>query len=149
MQQPIFWILWGSMLVSLVVYASLPALLPAADEPAALSLPLVGGLLAGAVSVGATSVVLRQVLLVRPARNGHLDIGSAEGRARWLQVSIALWTMSESVGIAGLVLWFLYRQPGLLYPFLAGAALLLVVHAPRSASLLSSRDLARPDVKIG
>ena len=149
MQQPIFWILWGSMLASLGVYAALPALLPAPEEPVALSLPLVGGLLVGAVVVGPTSVVLRHALLVRPARSGQLDIGSAEGRARWLQVSVALWAMSESVGIAGLVLWILYRQPGLLYPFLAGAALLLVVHAPRSASLLSSRDLARPDVRIG
>lgn len=149
MAQPIFWILWGSMLASLAVYAALPALLPEAEPLAALSIPFVGGLLLGAAVVGTTSVVLRQVLLVRPARSGRLDITTAEGSARWLQVSIALWVMSESVGIAGLVLWFFYRQAGLLYPFLAGAALLLVVHAPRTASLLSSRDLARPGVEIG
>ena len=149
MKQPILWILWGSMLASLAVYAALPALLPEVENAPAPSLVVVGALLAASVGVGAISVALRHVLLVRPARSGRLDISRPEGSARWLQISIALWALSESVGIAGLVLFLLYRQPGLLYPFLAGAALLLVVHAPRAASLLSARDLAQPGVKIG
>ena len=149
MKQPILWVIWGSMLASLAVYAALPSLLPPAEAPPAPSIPLVGALLGFSFAVGAASVVLRHVLLVRPARSGKLDITRPEGSARWLQISVLLWALAESVGIAGLALWFVHRDPGLLYPFLAGAALLMVVHAPRTASLLSVRDLARPSVKIG
>jgi hypothetical protein len=41
--------------------------------------------------------------------------------------------------------------PALLYPFIGAAVALMFVHAPRKlpTPAASSRDLARPDVKIG
>ena len=136
------------MLASLALYAVLPLLL-SPSAPAESPLPLVLAVLITAVGVGVASVFVHQLLLVRPARSGNLDIHTPEGAARRLQIQVFCWGLAESVAIGGLVLWLLLGQAGLLYPFLAGSALLLVIFAPRETSLRTARDLADPDVKIG
>ena len=63
-----------------------------------------------------------------------------------------LWALSESIGIFGLLLFFLFGASVLFYPFLVASAALLLIHAPRASRLGASvrpEDLARADVKIG
>ena len=102
------------------------------------------------VATGVASLVMRQLLLVRPARAGTLDPSSPAGMQRVSTGLLMCWVFSESIGIYGLVLFFLYRVPGLLYPFIGAAVARMLVHAPRRlpTPAASSRDLARPDVKI-
>jgi hypothetical protein len=57
---------------------------------------------------------------------------------------------SEAVGILGLAIYLLGGGANLCWALCAAAAVLLLLHQPRGADRLGdSRDLIRPDVKIG
>lgn len=147
------WIVWGVMLGTLVLYAAMPLLLPAPTGTPSEPQPIfVGALAFFALFGGLATLVIRRVGLIRPARDGSLDVHSPAGGARFFSMSVITWALSEAVGIYGLILFLMFRRPSLLYPFLAAAALLLLVHAPRTSPLTppaATRRLAQPDVKIG
>jgi hypothetical protein len=102
-----------------------------------------------AVSTAVATFVLRRLLIAGPIANRSLDPTTPAGRARFFQAHVFCWVLSESVGIYGLVLYFLYGSRPLLYGFLAGAFVLMLLHAPRQPQVSASTDRARPDVKIG
>jgi hypothetical protein len=106
---------------------------------------------AAALATGIGTLVARNRLLLRPARRGELDVRSKAGLERFWVVSLFTWVLSESIGIYGIVLFFLFGKATHLYAFLAAAIALMIVHAPRLAPLLpaSSSDLAQPTIKIG
>ena len=142
------WIVWGAMLASLIAYLAISWVVPVETRGSAPGVPAAAlGLVAA--TTAAASFVLRRVLVAAPIEKGSLDPDTAAGRARVFQASVLCWTLSESVGIQGLVLFFLYGSRPLLYAFLAAALVLLLLHAPREWRAASSMDRARPDVKIG
>jgi hypothetical protein len=113
---------------------------------------LIGALAFVGLMTAAATLLLRRFAILQPVQSGTLDITTKAGTARFSTISLLAWVLSESIGIYGLVLFFLYRVPALLYPFLSAAFLLLIFHAPCTGSLRgrpSSSDLARPDIKIG
>jgi len=145
------WIVWGALFVSLFVYGAMPLVLPPPAPGTSPPQPIFVGTLAflGLVT-GIATIVVRRLGLIRPAREGTLDVRTREGAARFFTYSMLIWVLSEAVGVYGLVLFLMHRLPILLYPFLLAAALLLIIHAPRTSSLRpTSVDLARPDIKIG
>ncbi len=145
------WIVWAAIMMSLLVYAAMPFLLPAgASASEGGDVVFVGTFAFMAAMCAAASLALRHLLLIAPLERGELDPSSAAGRARFFQVSLICWLLAESVAVWGLVLFFLGGSLVLLYGFVLGAAVLLGVHAPRlPVRASSSVDLARPDVKIG
>ena len=153
MQKQRLWIVWVSVFNSLVIYGVMPLFVsPLGTEPREPQAILVGGLIFVGLVEGIATVAIRHFALIRPIRSGSLDLESKSGAMRFFNISVTNWLLSSSIGLYGLVLFFLYGVPGLFYPFLAVAMLLLFYHAPRVASLkpaASSTDLARPDVKIG
>jgi hypothetical protein len=125
---------------------------PPSTPPPAPELLFIGVLASIGLLTAAATLFLRRFALLQPAQSRALDISTEAGVARFFTISILVWVLSESIGVYGLVLFFLYRIPGVLYPFLGIAVLLLVFHAPRTGPLRvkrSSTELARPDVKIG
>lgn len=144
----LLWILWGSMLVSLAIYGFIPFFVAWEHEtPGSDALVIaLGGV---AVSTAVATFVLRRLLLAAPIANRSLDPSTPAGRARIFQAHLFCWVLSESVGLYGLVLFFLYGSRPLLYGFLAGAFVLMLLHAPRQIHAGPATDRARPDVKIG
>jgi hypothetical protein len=152
MQRHQSWLVWGSLLMSLFIYGAMPYLIPPLPHtpPEPLRV-LVMALAVVALLEGLATLAMRHFLLLGPVRAGTLDPETPAGAGRVWTLRILCWVLSVSIGIYGLVLFFLYRQTSLLYPFLGAAAALLIIHAPRPLPTpeRSSRDLARPDVKIG
>ena len=145
----VLWVLWGSLLMSLCIYGSLPFVLPVAEavdvQPA-----FVIALGCVALATAFATVVVRRRALTGPAERGEIDFSTPEGMGRFFSISILLFVLSESIGVYGLVLFFLTRDVSLFYPLLLMAGGLFVYHAPRPiARARSLRELARPDVKIG
>ncbi|MDH3519977.1 MAG: hypothetical protein OEM49_05915 [Myxococcales bacterium] len=147
------WLIWAALLVSLVVYGLLPIVIdldlgaPSLPEPT-----VVFALTAIGVATAVGTLVARQILLVRPARRRELDLATSEGLARFFQASLIFWTCADSIGIYGLLLYFLFQKLAYLYAFLVAAAGLMLYHAPRIAALRppdTAADLAREHVKIG
>ena len=147
------WVVWACLVSSLFIYAAIPLLLqPPPVPPPPPQAILVGALAFVGLVTAAATILLRRFAILQPAQSGTLDITTETGAARFFTISLLAWVLSESIGIYGLVLFFLYRVPALLYTFLSAAVLLLIFHAPRTGSLRgrpSSSDLARPDIKIG
>jgi hypothetical protein len=147
------WVVWACLILSLFIYGAMPFLLPPPPTPPPeLQVVFVGALAFVGLLTATATIFLRRFALLRPAQTGTLNIDTQAGFARFFTISMLVWVLSESIGIYGLVLFFLYRVLGPLYSFLAVAVLLLVFHAPRTDSLRlkpSSADLARPDIKIG
>ena len=152
----VLWILWGSLVTSLIVYLgiALAGVGLQSGEPSASGswqlLAAILGVLAGGVAVG--TFVLRSALLTRPVRAGVVDPSTPAGAQRIQTAYIVVWVLSEAVGIWGLVLWLLSASWSLFLPFLAGSALLLLLHAPRAANHTrpaSLQDLASGHGTIG
>lgn len=148
----VLWIVWAAMLASLVLYAAMPLFFAGsgADDPAFERVMLIA-LSAVALVSGIGTLVARNLLIVQPARRGELDLRSAAGLAHFFPIAVVLWAVSESIGVCGLLLCFLFGKLAYLYSFLFAAAALLLVHAPRLASLVpvSTSDLAKPTIEIG
>jgi len=143
-------IVWLALVASLLVYGAIPFVLPLPGEPAAVLVPLVAALVFVALATALATMVLRRVAITGPLASGALDPATKTGAGRVLAISVVLWALCESIGVYGLVLFFLYRELALFYPFLLVAMALMLFHAPRAlASQSSASDLARPDVKIG
>jgi hypothetical protein len=147
------WLIWASLVGALAVYGLIPVFVPLPAEPSsAPQTPLTMALAIVAVGTAVASIAVRRVALVGPIHRGELDPSTESGVARFFAISLVSWALSESIGLYGLVLFFLFRVSGPLYLFLAVAFVLLLYHAPRGdrpMSRSSVEDLARPGVKIG
>jgi hypothetical protein len=128
------WMLWAAIVALLVLDAlALARVLPTrADvwyEAEASVAQLVLGLLALVAGVG--SFALRETLVLRDLRSGALDPNTASGFRRVQRMLVALWSLSLVIAAFGNVLAWGSARPMAAAPFLIGAAVLLVVHAPR------------------
>ena len=144
------WVIWGTLLASLSIYAGLPLVTaPFGDamEGGAEALRLCLGLVAIATAVA--SFVLKRVLVLGPIARNAIDPNTPAGARRIQTGYLFTWVLAESIGIYGLLLYFLTHEMGSLLAFVGGSALLLLLHAPRASDIEQapgSRDLAsRPD----
>jgi hypothetical protein len=125
-------IIWAALLVSLVVYGVVALAMgsrPSGDpqqEDVMVSTFAVLALL-----VGGATIVLHRLAISGPVSRGALDLSSAAGQMRLYWVSLVTWVLSESIGIYGLALFLLFGRFLHLFAFLAAAAVLLLVYAPR------------------
>ena len=88
--------------------------------------------------------MLRNVMLSRPLARRAFDPETPEGMQRIHMAFVLVWTLSETVGLFGFVLWFLGRDWGLLAAFLiAGAVMVFEDSRPRKSQVRGKGDLAR------
>ena len=83
-----------------------------------------------ATAVG--SFALRESLALRDLRSGALDPASAAGFGRLRFMLFVLWGLADLVGAFGVIMAWGSGDPGLVWPYVIGAAALFVLHAPRT-----------------
>ncbi|MBW2359682.1 MAG: hypothetical protein JRG84_02155 [Deltaproteobacteria bacterium] len=144
------WVIWGTLLASVALYAALPLVVaPPGEgmERGAEALQLGLGLVS--IASAAASFVLKRILVLAPIARHAIDPCTPAGAQRIQTGYIFAWMLAESIGIYGLVLYFLTTDARTMLPFVAGSALLMLLHAPRAAAITDSQgshDLAgRPD----
>jgi hypothetical protein len=140
------WITCAALLLSLLVYAAVilwvsPAAPPPLEQPA-----LVGALALVAAAIGAASLAIRALLVVRPVRTGELDPTREPDAQRLFALSVVGWMLADTVAVLGLLAFFLLHARTAALGFVAGGAALLLLQAPRLGALRpppTSQDLAR------
>jgi hypothetical protein len=122
-------IIWRVLLGSLALYSLMPwfVRIEGDREP-------MGTLLLALMGVSALTAVgtllARERLLVAPMRSGELSLATAEGQARITTTCIRLWALSESIGLYGVVVYYLSGEARYLYLFLMAAVGLFFAHRP-------------------
>ncbi len=140
------WMVWAALLGSLVVYGVLPLLISGSSlRDPVLERSMLVGLFALALGLGIGTLIARNLMIVNPARRGQIDLRTREDFARYFQVSIVLWVISESIGVLGLVLFLLFGKTAYLYAFLCAAGVLLAVHSPRLSRVQSAASSEATD----
>jgi F0F1-type ATP synthase membrane subunit c/vacuolar-type H+-ATPase subunit K len=124
------WILWAGFLSAIFVYGVVVMTISTGAQeaaPGAVRLPflLVALLLAGAS------------IWWKRRSTGETQFMPATGKQQpsfdQFQTScLVTWALSEAVGVIGLLLGILTRDPGAFLPFGASAVLLLVIHRPNT-----------------
>lgn len=127
-----FWAAWAAFVASLGLWLVLPSLAPPVRDPwNAAEVAVAGFVLAIFALVGAIgSFALREWLVLGDVRAGRSDLHSEAGIARVRARLAALWALCSAIGALGAILIHGSGRPAAGLPYLAGAALLLVLHAP-------------------
>jgi hypothetical protein len=126
------WLVWAVLLSSLVVWLALPRLVAPRSQPWSAAETAVAGFVLAifALVAGVWTFSLRESLLRSP-----------EGRAAAGRRLVALWLLCAAVGLLGAIM---IRYTGSLSagaPYLAGAAALFAIHAPRARLLARLREV--------
>jgi hypothetical protein len=132
-ERRVLWILWAAMLAWLAVALALPLRLPLPDPwnagEAAVAIFVLSIL---ALVAGVGSFAIRESLALRDLRSGALDPGTPAGFAQLRRALLVLWALCDAIGILGFLAAFGSASPRVALPYTAGAALLLLLHAPRA-----------------
>ncbi len=132
----ILWLVWGSILFSLVIFATMPFVIPAPEgyqppEIAAGSPPKI-------VVILALAAALLIPLLIRTRRRMFFEPigercqpGSPEAMSAYFTMSLTTWIMCEVVGIFGFAIYFLTYEAVFSLPFIILAAILTASFRPR------------------
>lgn len=126
------WLPWAVAFATVLALLALPAFLAQRAQPwyeaqiAVARFTL--AILALVAAVG--TFALRESLVLRDVREGRLDPATPAGMARLRMRFLALWALCAAVGALGGVLAYGSGQPARGWPYLIGAAVLLVLHAP-------------------
>jgi hypothetical protein len=129
------WGLWASCLalvgLELVLANGLAA---SRSDPWDPSRVAVAGFVLGVISValGVWTFALREGLALRDVRAGLLDPSTPEGLFRIRRMLLALWSLCLVIGLLGSVVAWGAGNARAAWPYLLGAGVLLVLHAPRS-----------------
>jgi hypothetical protein len=131
------WLLWGALFATLLGWLALPSLAaPRAETWNAAETAVAGFVVAIFALVGAIGTfAARESLVLRGLREGRIDPATDVG-LRSLRTRLgALWLLCAGIGgLGGLMSWGSGR-PAVALPYLAGAAALFVLHAPRARFL--------------
>jgi hypothetical protein len=124
-------VLWMGFLTSVVALALVAGVLGSHGDP---SLPDIARYLFAAVALASAALtfVLRRALLIDPMRRGDIDLSKPEGLSRFQSAHVVIWALCESVGLLGLVLYFLTGDGAWSGALFAVALALLWTHGPRA-----------------
>jgi F0F1-type ATP synthase membrane subunit c/vacuolar-type H+-ATPase subunit K len=124
------WILWAGFLSAVFVYGVVVATIATPSQQTAAPEALRLSFLLVALPLGGASIWWK-----RRSTGETQFMPAAERKPSFEQFQtncIVTWALSEAVGVVGLLLGILTRDPGAFLPFGVGAALLLVIHRPNS-----------------
>jgi len=124
------WILWGGFFAAILVYGLVvvmtvdPGQQPAAAPGSLRLLFTIGALLLAGASIWWRRRVTGQTQFMPASeeQSGSYDTFQAN--------CVLTWALSEAVGVLGLLLGLLARDPGAFLPFAVGAIMLLIIHRP-------------------
>jgi cation transport ATPase len=85
-----------------------------------------------AMALGVWSFALREALALRELRAGRLDLSTPVGFAQLRTMLYVLWLLCLLIGLLGSALAWGSGSPRSAWPYVAGAAVLLALHAPRA-----------------
>jgi hypothetical protein len=136
------WILWAIFATLLALELRIAWLLPPRPHPWYEAQVAVAGFVLALLSVLAAvgTFTLRETLAMRRIRTGELDPHTQAGFARVRDMLIVLWTLCLVVGGLGVLLAWGGARPRAAWPYFIGAAVLLVLHAPRGWLFSPPRD---------
>lgn len=123
-------IIWGSMFMSLFLFAALPQLMPPNGERSEGMLYIFAGL---ALFNVVLSFVLPWLMFGKPLKERVLPPEKVE--ATFKSTRIVAFGMSEAIGVFGWALHFLGEPATVTYIFVALAAVTLALHFPRQPKL--------------
>ena len=131
------WILWGACLGGLAFEVVLPRVLPSRAQPWDAAQTAVAEFILAIFSLVAAvgRFTLRETFALGPVRRGSLDPRTPAGFARIRATLAVLWSLCLLIGLFGSILAYAAANPAQAWPYVAGAAVLLVVHAPRARLL--------------
>jgi hypothetical protein len=144
MSRPVLslWLLWGAMFATVLVWLVLPWVGPHRAEPwyeAQTAVIRFAFAILGLVAAVA-SFAVRESLVLREVREGRLDPETEGGIARLRLRFLALWALCAAIGVLGGLVAYFADRAATGWPYLAGAAVLFVVHAPRERFLQRVRE---------
>jgi len=122
--------IWGSMFMSLSIFALIPTLIPSTAQPTPGMLYIIAGV---ALMDVAMSFAMPWSMFSKPLKERTLPPEKVE--ATFKSTRVIAFGMSEAVGIFGLVLYFLGEPALVTYLFVALAAVTLTLHFPRQPKL--------------
>lgn len=128
------WILWGAFLGGLAFELVIPRVLPSRPHPWDPAQTAVAEFILAIFSLVAAvgTFTLRETFAREPIRRGSLDPSTPAGFARVRATLVGLWLLCLLIGLFGSILAYATANPAEAWPYVAGAAALLVVHAPRA-----------------
>jgi hypothetical protein len=138
--RPYAWILWGAFLGAVAFELVLPGLLPHRQQPWDAAQTAVAEFILAIFSLVAAvgTFTIRETFALGPIRRGSLDPSTPAGFVRVRATLIVLWSLCLLIGLFGSTLAYAAGNPAEAWPYVAGAAVLLVFHAPRARFLGSS-----------
>jgi hypothetical protein len=127
------WLLWATFLGLLALELLIPYLVPNRPDPWYAAQTAVAGFVLALFSLtaGVGTFALRETLVLRKIRRGAIDPLTPSGFARVRTTLLGLWALCLLIGLFGSVLAYAAASPRAAWPYVAGAAVLLVLHAPR------------------
>jgi hypothetical protein len=138
--RPFAWILWGAFLGGLALELVIPRVLARRPQPWDAAQTAVAEFILAIFSLVAAvgTFTLRETFALGPIRRGSLDPSTPAGFARVRATLVVLWLLCLLIGLFGSILAYAAANPAEAWPYVAGAAALLVFHAPRAWILGSS-----------
>jgi hypothetical protein len=134
------WLLWAIFLMLVAVEAWAPHVVPTRQHPWHPAATAVAGfvlaLLALAAMVG--TFALRETLVMKDLRAGMLDPRSPAGLAQIRSMLLWQWTLCLLIGLFGDLIAYGAATPAAAWPYVAAAAVLLAIHAPRRELFVTS-----------
>jgi hypothetical protein len=128
----VLWILWGSFLCSIVLYAAIALLAtPSGPIPAPVPPVLLAAFGIESVAVSAAAVAIRSTRVTVPLCRGRIDLETPAGMRVVRTGLLVSWALAESVGIVGLVVALMARRLAPAAAFWVLSATLLLALAPR------------------
>jgi hypothetical protein len=133
-QRLTLWIVWAALFAALALVLALPLWIAPRPEPWNASQVAVANFVLSILALvgGIGSFAIREALALRDLRSGELDPTTPSGFAQLRRALFVLWTLCLGIGMLGFVPAHGAAQPSLALPYLAGAALLFFLHAPRA-----------------
>jgi hypothetical protein len=126
------WLSWALFVAALALELALAYRVSGRPDPWHAGQTAVAGFVLAliATALGVWTFALRESLAMRDLRAGRLDPATPEGISRLHQMLLVLWFVCLLVGLIGSVVAWGSASPTASWPYLAGAAALLAVHAP-------------------
>ncbi|AWV89931.1 hypothetical protein [Bradymonas sediminis] len=131
----VLWLVWASMLFSLMVMASVPLIIP--PPPGFVPFSIAAGTVPPIVVILAVASAMLIAVLRNARKKRYFDQAASYASAEekdnaYFTMALTTWVICELVGVFGLVIGYLTFEALLALPFLLVAATLLGIYRPKS-----------------